>query len=255
MTIETIIDWMGFLAKGLVVTLQMAFFTAGLSVLLAASVAVARISNSRLARGAARLYTDLLRSIPLLALLLFGYFGVGPVVAPLGINAFWIAVVVLTLSESAYLAEVYRAALEAVTPRQWEAATSIGMGWRQTVRHIVLPQAVLPSIPTTVNVLVAIIKDSSLASLIAVGEMTLMATILVSNTFQPLEVYLVLALMYLAVIIPLTTLAAYSERVVERKIGVRAIRFQMQTLDIAPELASAALDTVDLDQQRKGTSR
>jgi His/Glu/Gln/Arg/opine family amino acid ABC transporter permease subunit len=249
-TLQTVGDWVGFLSTGLIVTLQLALVTAIFSVILAAALALARISPSRAIRGLARLQVDLFRSIPLLALLLFMYFGIGPIVAKYGVNEFWVAVAALTLSESAYLAEVYRAALEAVTPRQWEAATSIGMGWRRTVRHVVVPQAILPSIPTTVNVLIAIIKDSSLASLIAVGELTLMATILVSNTFMPLEVYLVLAGVYLAIIIPLSLLATWSESAVERRLGVSAVRMRMKTLDISPELASPAFHDLDSDKER-----
>lgn len=251
MTVETVLEWVDFLSDGVIVTIQLSLVTAILSVVGAGALALARISPSRLARGYARAHTDVLRSIPLLALLLFMYFGLGPHVTRFGISEFWIAVVALTLTESAYLAEVYRAALEAVSPRQWEAATSIGMGWRKTMRHVVVPQAVLPSIPTTVNVLIAIVKDSSLVSLIAVGEMTLTATILVSNTFMPLEVYLVLALVYLAVIVPLGLLAAYSERAVERRLGVRAIRLQMQTLDISAELAAPTVDNKDVEGERR----
>lgn len=247
MTFQTLLDWVAFLSAGLVITLKLAALTAVFSILLAAVLALARISPSRALRGLARIETDVLRSIPLLALLLFMYFALGPYVRTFGINEFWLAVIALTLTESAYLAEVYRGALEAVPPRQWEAATSLGMGWRATIRHIVLPQAVLPSIPTTVNVLIAIIKDSSLASLIAVGEMTLTATILVSDTFLPLEVYLVVALVYLALIVPLGLLAAYSERLVERRLGVRAIRLQMRTINIAPELAVPVGDRTALE--------
>jgi His/Glu/Gln/Arg/opine family amino acid ABC transporter permease subunit len=235
-------DWLAYLSQGLFVTLELSVISAALAFLLAASLSIARLSPSRAIRVFARTETDIVRSIPLLAMLLFFYFGIGPHVYRLGIDEFWLAVIALSLTESAYLAEVYRGALEAVSPKQWEAATSMGMSWRQVIRHVVLPQAVLPSIPTTVNALIATIKDSSLASLIAVGELTLSATILVSNTFKPFEVYVVLGAMYLAVIVPLGLLAAYSEQWVERRLGAQAMYLQRTALDISADLATLSIN-------------
>jgi His/Glu/Gln/Arg/opine family amino acid ABC transporter permease subunit len=233
--VDTFGEWVGFLvSRGLVGTIQLAAIASVTTVLLAGALAIARISPVRALRIIARVDVDLFRSIPLLALLIFFFFGLGPLLAGFGVNAFWLAVAALTFTESAYLGEVYRGALESIPASQWEAARSLGMNWRRIVRLVVIPQAVLPAIPATVNLLIAVIKDSALASLIAVGELTLSATILTSLTFKPVEVYLVVGLIYLAVIVPLSLLANYSERIVERRVGLR-----MATVSLlaAPEIA------------------
>jgi His/Glu/Gln/Arg/opine family amino acid ABC transporter permease subunit len=226
-----ILQWLSVLMRGLVVTLELTVVTTILTTMVAAALAIAQISPITSLRLVARWDVDLFRSIPLLALFFFFFFGIGPVVGRFGVDTFWIAVLALTLSESAYLAEVFRGALQAVPATQWDASVSLGLGWASIVRLVVLPQALPPSIPAIVNVVIGIIKDSSLASLIAVSDVTLSATVLVANTFRPLEVYLVLALVYLAVILPLSYLARYSEVVVGRRLGVR------------PRLAPAGVET------------
>jgi His/Glu/Gln/Arg/opine family amino acid ABC transporter permease subunit len=224
-------QWISVLMRGLVVTAQLTFVTTMLTIVLAATLAIAQISPMRSVRVLARWDVDLFRSIPLLALFLFLFFGLGPIVGRLGVDSFWIAVLALTLCESAYLAEVFRGALQSVPVNQWDAGTSLGLGWSSIVRLIVLPQALAPSIPATVNIVIGIIKDSSLASLIAVSEVTLTATVLVATTFRPMEVYLVLAVVYLALIVPLSYLARYSEVVIARRLGQR------------PHLAPAGIET------------
>ncbi len=232
--LDNLFDWVGFLvSRGLVGTLQLSIVVSILTIPFASALAIARISPVRILRLAARVDVDVFRSIPLLALLIFLFFGAGPLVARFGVDAFWLAVIALTLTESAYIGEVYRGALESIPPPQWEAARSLGMGWGQIVRLVVVPQAVLPSIPATVNMLIAVIKDSALASLIAVGELTLSATILTSLTFRPIEVYLLVALLYLVLIVPLSALAGYSERVVERRVGVGMLAAMVPASDIA----------------------
>jgi polar amino acid transport system permease protein len=217
-----LIEWLRELSGGVVVTLELAITSTVLTILVAGLLALCRVSPFRPVRFLARAQTDVFRSVPLLALLLFLYYAVAPSLAGLGASAFWVGVIALTLSESAYLAEVYRAALESIAAQQWDAAASIGLGWWQTMRLVVLPQAVPAAIPGTVNITVGVVKDSSLTSLIAVPDVTLGATILVSNTFLPFQVYLVLAGIYFVMVVPLAYLARYSERVVARRIGLRA---------------------------------
>ena len=198
-----VIGWLAILAGGLVVTLTLTFFAAIFTIVWSTLLAIGNISPLRPVRWLASLYCDLFRSIPLLALIIFMYYGLGGVTAGLGISDFWLMVAALTLSESAYLAEIYRGGLLAIPQGQWEAAESIGLGWWAALRLVVLPQALPPAVPSTLNMIIAAIKDSSLASLIAVGEVTLVATTLVSETFEPMQIYIVLAVLYLAVIVPI----------------------------------------------------
>src|SRR5215469_13921973 len=206
-----LVSWFATLAGGLVITLELVIFTTLFTILLSAALAICSISPWRSVRLLAGLYADLMRSIPLLALLIFLYYGLGRIAVGLGVSAFWLVVAGLTMSESAYLGEIYRGGLVAIPETQWEAAASIGLRWPSIVRRVVLPQALPPAIPSTLNMLIGIIKDSSLASLVAVGEVTLVATILVSQTFEPMQVYLVLALLYLVLIVPISLLARWVE--------------------------------------------
>lgn len=198
------------------VTIELVAVSMLLTIVVSVALAVCSVSPWRPVRVLAALYSDLLRSIPLLALLIFLYYGLGRVAVAFGVSGFWLVVAGLTLSESAYLGEIYRGGLLAIPPGQWEAAASLGLTWPGTIRYVVLPQALPPAVPSTLNMLIAVIKNSSLASLVAVNEVTLVATILVSDTFQPMQVYLVLAVLYLLLIIPVSVLSQWLERRVRK---------------------------------------
>jgi len=203
------------------VTLQLAVVTSVAAIILATIFAILSISPYRSLRFLCQAYTDVFRSIPILALLLFLYYGLGPQVQRIGLSAFWLAAAGLALIESGYLTEVYRAALQSISTSQWHAAGSLGLKWHQTLALIILPQAVPAGIPGTVNIVIGIVKDSSLASLVAVPEVTLAASLLVSFTFRPLPIYTLLACFYLIVILPASALSFWIERSIARRLGMQ----------------------------------
>jgi glutamine transport system permease protein len=213
--------WLHILWVGLQVTLKLSLATIAASVVLAALLTVGSISPWRTIRWTTRLYVDLMRCIPVLALLIFVYYGLGKYIASWHVDPFWLAVFALSLGESAFLSEVFRAGLEAVPRSQWEAATSLGFRWRSALRLVVAPQVLLPSIPGVVNMSIFAIKDSSLASFISVPEVTQTANQLVSTTFKPLQVYMLLAGFYLALILPFTFAAGRIEQGIARYFGLR----------------------------------
>lgn len=201
--VTDVITWLDVLSSGLVVTVEITVATMVLVVPLATLLAISAVSPWGPVRWASRIYTDVFRSIPLLALLLFAYYIVGPIGVTLGITAFQIAVAAITLNEAAYLSEVYRGAIESVPGPQWAAAASLGLGWGGAVRLVALPQALPACLPGTMNMVIATIKGSALASIITVAEVTLEANELIAKTFKPLEIYLMLAGLYLVLTIPL----------------------------------------------------
>jgi len=201
-----------------------------LSILVAALLAMMSVSPWRPVRGLASAYVDTFRSIPILALAISVYYGLGATLHHLGIEPLGTAVAVLTAIESAYLAELYRSALEAIRRPQWDAASSLGLGWLATVRHVILPQALPAAIPITLNMAIAIIKDSSLVSLIAVSEITLVANQLIAETFEPTRIYLLVALLYVALILPLSQVSRRIEVLVARRLGLQARTDQEKTL-------------------------
>lgn len=214
-------EWLDVLWIGLQTTLKLSLVTIICSIVVAAIFAWASISRRRALRWMARTLVDLLRCIPVLALLIVIYYGLGKYTAGWHIDPFWMAVIALTLGESAFLSEVFRAGFEAIPRSQWEAAESLGFGRSGALVHVIAPQAVLPAIPGVVNMSIFTFKDSSLASVIAVPEVTQTANQLVAETFQPLNVYLLLAGFYLAVILPFLILASLAERMIARHYGLR----------------------------------
>lgn len=193
----------------------------GLAFLLAALVglplALARMAPGlpgRLALG----YIEVMRGVPQLALLFLIYFGL----VPLGValHAFTAAVIGLGLSGAAYLAEVYRAGLGSVDPGQREAAQMIGMTRMQVLRRVVLPQAWPAVLPPMGNFLVALLKDTSIASIISAPELMLRARDLSSEYYLPMHYYLLVGGMYLAMAWPLMQ----GVRILERRLARGRLR-------------------------------
>lgn len=217
---DTVVDWLELMLQGLVVTLQLSAVTTVFTIVLAVLGAIGAVSPRLWVRVLTRVYVDVFRSIPILALMIIFYFGFGPYMSNLGINTFTLAAAALSLSNGAYLAEVYRGAIQSVPRSQWRAAESLGLGHGRVLRYAVIPQIIPPMVPATLNGVIGIIKHSSLASLITVYELTLSATMAVSLSFMPMQVYILLGLFYAAIILPLIFLAGRLERWVSRRYGL-----------------------------------
>src|SRR5699024_9986803 len=153
---------------------------------------------------------DISRGLPHLVLLFYVYF-VFPEIG-IDVTAVQAAVIGLSFAYSTYLAEIYRSGLESVPRGQLEAAKSIGMTTIMSMRRVVLPQAVRVVIPPYANIAVMVLKESSLASTIAVSEMTREANLLVNSTFDALTIYTLLAIFYLAFSIPLIQITKLLEK-------------------------------------------
>jgi polar amino acid transport system permease protein len=191
--------------------------TVGLSLAaLAASVAIGGVaafmlrSRQPLVEAAARIYVELIRGTPLLAQLLIGFYVVASAV---GLeNRYVVGVAVLALFSGAYMAEIIRGGLDAIPKAQFDSARAIGLTPAQTLRLVVLPQAVRIVLPAVAGQLVSLIKDSSLLSVIAISEFTLAAQEVNSFTYSTLESYLPLAAGYLALTLPLAAVSRWLER-------------------------------------------
>jgi His/Glu/Gln/Arg/opine family amino acid ABC transporter permease subunit len=165
-------------------------------------LALARLSRRPALSGFAVTYIEVVRGTPALTQLFLIYFGLTAV--GLTLQAFQAAVVGLGLNGAAYLAEVYRAGIQAIHRGQREAAQSIGMTHGQVMRFVVLPQAVRIVLPPMANYAISLLKDTSVASLISAPELMLRARDLSSEYFMPMELYLIAGLMYLAMAYPLS---------------------------------------------------
>jgi His/Glu/Gln/Arg/opine family amino acid ABC transporter permease subunit len=204
----------GFLLPGVGLTAEVTGAAFGIVVVIAVLLALGRESQFRAVRWFCRAYVDLFRSVPLLAMILLVFFGLPTLTSTLRFSGFWSAVIAISITEGAYAAEVYRAALGSVGRAQRDAAASIGLTRTQSYVRVILPQAVVPAIAPTVNTVIWVIKDTTLASLIAVNELTLRASSLININAEPLATYAWLLLFYVAVTIPLGYLGRFAEQVV-----------------------------------------
>lgn len=154
-----------------------------------------RLSPWPLCALLARVYIALWRNTPLLLQLFMAYFLFAPL---LRLTPFWTAILALSLFEGAYFAEIFRGAILAAHRNQWEAALSLGFNLRQSFILVILPQALRHCLPSLVNQAIAILKDSTLVSAIAVADLTMQSQSIISETFLAFEIWLLTAAIYLA---------------------------------------------------------
>ena len=174
------------------IPLTAASFVLGLA--LALVVALMRLSPVRVVSGIASVYVSIIRGTPLLLQLFLIYYGLPSV--GVQFDPFPAAIIALSLNVGGYAAEVIRAAILSVPKGQWEAASTIGMGYTTTLRKVVLPQATRNAIPPLSNTLISLVKDTSLASTVQVGELMRKAQEVAAPTFQFFELYAVAAAYY-----------------------------------------------------------
>lgn len=205
--------WPQFLpAIGVTIALTVAAYA--LSVLVGLLLAIGKLSTVTLVRWFATGYVEVARSIPALAILFLVYFGL----TPLGIvlDAFTAAVLGLALCHGAYMGEVFRAGLEALHKGQREAALAAGLTPRAAFVHVLLPQATRIVLPPALNMLVVLLRDTSLAYFITTPELMLTARDLTSTYFLPLHLYVLAGAIYFAIAFPLSLATRYLSRRMSR---------------------------------------
>ncbi|MCW5772661.1 MAG: amino acid ABC transporter permease [Rhodospirillaceae bacterium] len=200
-----------FLLSGVGFTVGVALTAIVLSVLLGLMVALLGLSANRLLRGASRIYVELLRSVPMLVMVLWVYYG-APVLFDIRLGIFAAGVIALALCDSAFEAEIFRAGIQSIDHGQHEAADALGLGYVDKMRYIVLPQAIRRILPPLGNQFVYMLKTSSLLSVIGLTELTRRANELVTTEYRPLEIYTFLVIEYLALILVASWLVRRLER-------------------------------------------
>jgi polar amino acid transport system substrate-binding protein len=206
------------LLEGAGMTVYLSVVSMALAILLALPIALTRLYAPRPFRLLAMLYVEFFRGIPVLLLLYFLYFGL-PVVAEnyhlpwsLKLSGVEAAILGFGLNYAAYEAEIYRAGIGSIPVGQWEAAASLGMSSGLTLRRVILPQAIRVILPPMTNDFVALFKDTSIVSIIAVVELSKEYQILSKSSMKYLEIGLVTASLYLIMSVPLGRLSSYLEK-------------------------------------------
>lgn len=208
---EIIVDSFGkILLPGLTMTIPLTAISFFFALIIALIVAMIQFAHVRVLRQVARFYVWVIRGTPLLVQLFVVFYGmpnIGILIAP-----FPAAVIVFSINEGAYMAEIIRAALESVPAGQMEAGRCVGMTYLQTMRRIILPQAMRTAFPSLSNSLISMIKDTSLAANITVTEMFMATQRIVARTYEPLALYIEVGLIYLLFCTVLTKLQSVGEK-------------------------------------------
>jgi len=217
-TSENIREAFLFIIPGIQLTLYITLAGFALALVLGLLAGLGRISSNALVRNIAITYVEFVRGVPTLVLILTLAFVLVPAVS----NAFGVdnrnvsielrAILSLAIIYGAFLAEIFRAGIESISKGQMEAARSLGMNYRQSMQFIILPQAVRNISPALGNDFIAMLKDSSLASVLAVRELTQRARLYAGSTFRFPESYLVLTFCYLTMTIALSLLLRWYEQ-------------------------------------------
>jgi polar amino acid transport system permease protein len=209
------------LVRGAVWTIALCAVSGVLGTLLGGLLGLAATSPSRLSRWIATAFVTFIRGIPLLIIVFFAYFGVPLLLPDLSLSAFATAVIAMTVFAAAYMAEIFRGSINAVPKGQWEAAEALGLGYVKKLRHVVLPQAMRIAVPPGIGFLIALIKDSSLVTVIGFVELTHAGTIVSNLTANPILTYSVVAAFYFVICYGVSRLGRwYEQRAVADKVAV-----------------------------------
>jgi polar amino acid transport system permease protein len=227
-----------FIKSGLTITVKTTLIAYALAILFGLLAGLGRISKNVVINNLSRLYVELIRGIPILVLIFFiALVGVPVLVDAVNDLGYWLndrslgflgsiftaitnqdismiarAIIALAVTYGAYLAEIFRAGIQSIARGQMEAARSLGMSYGQAMRYVILPQAVRNVLPALGNDFVAMVKDSSLVSVLAVRDITQVSRLYAGSTFRFREAYVTLAVMYLTITVILSLLVQLLER-------------------------------------------
>ncbi|AVS65115.1 amino acid ABC transporter permease [Paracidovorax avenae] len=198
------------LAEGLWATLLLSLMAFALGGVAGLAVLFARVGRHPGLQRVSRTYIQVFQNTPLLMQMFLVFFGAS--MAGFDVSPWTAAAIGLTLYTSAYLAEVWRGCVQAIPRGQWEASSSLAMGYFQQMRHVVLPQAVRLAIAPTVGFSVQIVKGTAVASIIGFEDLTKLGSMLANATFQPFLIYGLVAAGYFLLCWPLSACASHLEK-------------------------------------------
>jgi His/Glu/Gln/Arg/opine family amino acid ABC transporter permease subunit len=204
------------LFRGMIITVQTTVLALLIALALGLAACLAGLSRNPLLRGVARLYVWAIRGTPLLVQTFFIYFGIPQLIQSLGfdfrLSPFAAGLLTLSLNAGAYIAEIFRGGIMAIDSGQMEAARSLGLSHYHAMFRIILPQATRVSIPSLVNQFIISLKDTSIISVISLGEIVYEAKIYIGRTMQSFATWTIVGAVYLAIITALSQVSRYVEK-------------------------------------------
>jgi len=203
-----VLDNASFLLGGLELTLALSLCSVVMSLLVGTAIGLLRHYGPRPLQLAIAFYVDSMRAIPVLVVLVWTYFAL-PILTGAVLPPFWAALVALTVHIAAYVAEIVRAGVSSIRKGQLWAASALGMSLWQALRTVILPQAVVRMLPAFGSVISIAIKDTAIASVIAVPEYMNRSQTVAGQTFHPIEIFTVAVAVYFLILFPVTRLVDF----------------------------------------------
>lgn len=199
------------LLRGAGLTLEITALSVGLGLVLGLFLGLGQLSSLAIFRIPAKIYVDVIRGTPLLIQIFIIYFAL-PNILGTRIDPFVAAVTACSMNSGAYIAEIFRGGIQSISQGQMRAGLSLGMTYGQTMRYIILPQAFKRIIPPLGNEFIAMLKDSSLVSVIGFEELTRSGQLVIAETYATIEIWTCVALIYLILTLSISQLVRLLER-------------------------------------------
>lgn len=206
-----IIDNLPLLLQGAIITIEITAMSVGCGFLIGMFMSLANLSNIWIIRALARCYVDIIRGTPLLVQIFLIYFAL-PMIIGQRIDPFVAAVTACSINSGAYVSEIFRAGIQSIDKGQMEAGRSLGLSWAQTMRYVIMPQAFKAITPPLGNEFIAMLKDSSLVSVIGFEELTRRGQLIIAKTYASFEIWGAVAMIYLIMTLTISRIVAYLER-------------------------------------------
>ncbi len=207
---EVLEAYWAWIAKGLWITIYISVISMIFALIIGLFISILRLSKIYILVLISRTYIEFFRGIPLFVFIIWLYYGLA-MVSGINFDPITAGIICLSMQHGGYLAEIYRAGIQAVAKGQWEASFSLGFSIINTFIRIIFPQAVKIIIPPTANMFIGMLKDSALVSIIGVNELMRQSQIATSLTFRPFEFYTVTALIYIILTLGLSQMAKFLE--------------------------------------------
>ncbi|WP_307973677.1 amino acid ABC transporter permease [uncultured Dialister sp.] len=211
MNFELIEHALPMLLVGAGVTIEITAVSVAIGFLIGLFVGIARICQVKILRIIATIYADCIRGTPLLVQIFLIYFAL-PIVTGQRVEPFVAAVAACGINSGAYVSEIFRAGIQAIDVGQMEAGRSLGLSWWQTMYYVILLQAVRNILPPLGNEFIAMLKDSSLVSVIGFEELTRRGQLIIAQTYGSFEIWTTVAILYLIMTLAISRVVAWLEK-------------------------------------------
>ncbi len=211
MNFELMANSFPLLLAGAAITVEITAMSVTFGLLIGCMIGIARLCSINPLRYFANVYVDFIRGTPLLVQIFLVYFALPNIIGS-RVDPFVAAISACSINSGAYVAEIFRAGIQSIDKGQMEAGRSLGMTWAQTMRYIIMPQAFKRIIPPLGNEFIAMLKDSSLVSVIGFEELTRRGQLIIARTYASFEIWMAVAIIYLIMTFAVARFTGYLER-------------------------------------------